>query len=74
MPSTRIPGRLTSSRSLGSARGVIFSQRDPHLLAVLRVCHIPLGKLPDCFDNLSMHSCEQVRMAGAGFTPSPTAM
>jgi len=74
MPSTRIPGRLTSSRSLGSARGVIFSQRDPHLLAVLRVCHIPLGKLPDCFGNLSMHSCEQVRMAGAGFTPSPTAM
>jgi hypothetical protein len=68
MPPARIPGRLTSSRPLGSARSVIFSERDPHLLAVWRVCHIPLGKLPDCFDNLSMHSCEPERMAGAGLT------
>jgi hypothetical protein len=43
MPPARIPGRLTSSRPLGSARSVIFSERDPHLLAVWRVCHIPLG-------------------------------
>src|SRR5215472_755341 len=30
----RIPGRLTSSRPVGSARSVIFCQRDPHRAAV----------------------------------------
>src|SRR6516165_11939515 len=59
MPPARIPGRLTSSRSVGSARSVIFCQRDTHRAAVWLVCHIPLDKLPHCFDNLSMHSCEQ---------------
>ena len=69
MPPARIPGRLTSSRSVGSARSVIFCQRDTHRAAVWLVCHIPLDKLPHCFDNLSMHSCEQVT-AGAGLTAS----
>ena len=69
MPPARIPGRLTSSRSVGSARSVIFCQRDPHRAAVWLVCHIPLDKLPHCFDNLSMHSCEQVTV-GAGLTAS----
>ena len=63
------PGRLTSSRSVGSARSVIFCQRDTHRAAVWLVCHIPLDKLPHCFDNLSMHSCEQVTV-GAGLTAS----
>ena len=69
MPPARIPGRLTSSRSVGSARSVIFCQRDTHRAAVWLVCHIPLDKLPHCFDNLSMHSCEQVTV-GAGLTAS----
>src|SRR5215471_963431 len=69
MPPAQIPGRLTSSRSVGSGRSVIFCQRDPHRAAVWLVCNIPLGKLPRCFDNLSMHSCEQVTV-GAGLTAS----
>src|SRR5262249_9004621 len=72
MPPARIPGRLTSSRLVGSSRSVIFSQRDPHLPVVWRVCHIPPGKLPRSFDNLSMHSCEQERMAGAELSASPS--
>jgi hypothetical protein len=72
MPPARIPGRLTSSRSVRSARSVIFCPRHPHRAAVWLVCHIPLGKLPRCFDNLSMHTCDQKRMAGAGLTASPS--
>src|SRR5262249_33691630 len=68
MPPARIPGRLTSSRLVGSTRSVIFCRRDPHLPAVWLVCHIPLDKLPGCLDHLSMHSCEQDRIAGAGLT------
>src|SRR5262249_34831873 len=45
MPPARIPGRLTSSRLVGSTRSVIFCRRDPHLPAVWLVCHIPLDKL-----------------------------
>src|SRR5262249_24269882 len=37
--------------------------------AVWRVCHIPPGKTPAGFDNLSMHSCAD-RMVGAG-RPQP---
>src|SRR5215467_13283026 len=71
MPPARIPGRLTSSRLVGSTRSVIFRQRDPHRGEVWLVCHIPLDKLRGCFDNLSMHSCELERMAGAALTPEP---
>src|SRR5215469_15970665 len=73
MPPARIPGGLTSSRLVGSVRSLIFCPGDPHRAAVWLVCHIPLGKLPRCFDNWSMHSCEQERMAGAGLTASPIA-
>src|SRR5258708_35615024 len=71
MPPARIPGRLTSSRVVGSTGDVIFCQRDPHRPAVCRVCNIPPGKLPDCFDNLSMHSCEQDRNGSSGTHPLP---
>ena len=72
MPPARIPGRLTSSRVVGSTGDVIFCQRDPHRPAVWRVCHIPPSKLPDCFDNLSMHSCEQDRDGRSGTQPPPS--
>jgi len=67
----RIPGRLTSSRSVGSARSVIFCQRDPHRAAVWLVCHIPLGKLRRCFDDWSMHSCDLPRPLSRGGCEGP---
>jgi hypothetical protein len=73
LPPARIPGRLTSSRSVGSARSAIFCQGDPHRGAVWLVGHIPLGKLPVCFDNLSMHSCERSGRQGGGLIPSRVA-
>ena len=69
MPPARIPGRLTSRRLVGSTRSVIFCQRDPHRPAVWRVCHIPPGKSPKRFDNLSMHSGEQDRNGRSGSHP-----
>jgi hypothetical protein len=67
----RIPGRLTSRRLVGSTGSVIFRQRDPHRRAVWRVCHIPPRKLPDCFGNLSMHSCAQARNGRSRIYPEP---
>jgi len=72
MPPARIPGRLTSRRLVGSARRVIFCQRDPHRGAVWLLGHIPPDKLLVSLGNLSMHSCEQDRMAEAGLTASPS--
>ncbi len=71
MPPARIPGRLTSSCLISSTCGAIFWQSDPIAPAVWRVCHIPPDKLPAGFDNLSMHSCAQDRMVGAGLPSSP---
>src|SRR5262249_38064150 len=51
-PRARIPGRLTSSRWVGSARTVVFYQADPRCRAVWHACYIPPGKLPVCFGDL----------------------
>src|SRR5215510_8879186 len=51
-PRARIPGRLTSSRLVSSARTVGFYQLDLHCRAVWHACYIPPGKLPVCFDDL----------------------
>src|SRR5262249_44440651 len=51
-PRARIPGRLTSSRLVSSARTVVFYQPAPHCRAVWHACYIPQAKLPVCFDDL----------------------
>jgi hypothetical protein len=51
-PRARIPGRLTSSRLVGSARTAAFCEPDPHCPAVWPAYYIPPGKLPVCFDDL----------------------
>jgi hypothetical protein len=51
-----------------------FSVRAIHIArAVWHVCHIPAGKLPVCFDNLSMHSCVQEPRVSAGLSSRPVA-